>query len=382
MKRQQWDVFCNVIDNYGDIGIAWRLAHQIAHEYGQTVRLWVDDMQSFARIEPMLDATQAQQMLEGVEIRHWPRAFPHKVDAADIVIEAFGCTLPEPYVTAMAARSRKPVWVNLEYLSAEDWIEGCHALPSPHPRLALTKWFFFPGFSEQSGGLICEAGLFARRDAWQADLAGQQAYWHSLGLAPRQSGELIVSLFTYESPAVGDWLQACAMGAQAVRVMVPHGRVIADVARLFGRDTLMAGETLSLGSLTVHVLPFSEQSEYDKLLWSCDFNIVRGEDSFMRAQWAARPFLWHIYPQDEDAHIVKLDAFLQRYSQSLSTPARQALTNCAHGWNRGTGMADAWMALQEYLPELAGHARIWPQQALGRSSLAARLVQMIEKQLQ
>lgn len=382
MKRQQWDVFCNVIDNYGDIGIAWRLAHQIAHEYEQTVRLWVDDMQSFARIEPMLDATLAQQMLEGVEIRHWPRTFPHQVQAADIVIEAFGCTLPEPYITAMAARSRKPVWVNLEYLSAEDWIEGCHALPSPHPRLALTKWFFFPGFSEQSGGLICEAGLFARRDAWQADLAGQQAYWHRLGLAPRQPDELIISLFTYESPAVGDWLQACAHGTQAVRVMVPHGRVIADVARLFGRDTLMAGETLSLGSLTVHVLPFSEQSEYDQLLWSCDFNIVRGEDSFMRAQWAARPFLWHIYPQDEDAHIVKLDAFLQRYSHSLSPAARQALTHSAHSWNRGIGMANAWAALQEYLPELARHARIWPQQALGRSALAARLVQMIEKQLQ
>ncbi|MGL6071268.1 elongation factor P maturation arginine rhamnosyltransferase EarP, partial [Craterilacuibacter sp.] len=158
MKRQHWDLFCNVIDNYGDIGIAWRVAHQIAHEYGQTVRLWVDDMASFARIEPMLSATRPMQMLEEVEIRHWPREFPADVAVADIVIEAFGCALPETYLTAMAAREQKPVWVNLEYLSAEDWIEGCHALPSPHPRLPLTKWFFFPGFSEKSGGLICEAG--------------------------------------------------------------------------------------------------------------------------------------------------------------------------------------------------------------------------------
>ncbi|MGL6071057.1 elongation factor P maturation arginine rhamnosyltransferase EarP, partial [Craterilacuibacter sp.] len=166
------------------------------------------------------------------------------------------------------------------------------------------------------------------------------------------------------------------------RVMVPHGRVLPDVAAALGRDTLAEGDTLSLGALTVHVLPFCEQGEYDKLLWSCDFNIVRGEDSFMRAQWAARPFLWHIYPQDENAHIIKLDAFLTRYTAAMDEASRDVLQRAAHAWNLEQDIARSWGEMTENWPQLALHASNWPQRALGSSSLSARLVQMVEKQLQ
>ena len=45
--RLAWDIFCTVIDNYGDIGICWRLARQLRVDDGQRVRLWVDDLTSF-----------------------------------------------------------------------------------------------------------------------------------------------------------------------------------------------------------------------------------------------------------------------------------------------------------------------------------------------
>ena len=45
-----WDIFCTVVDNYGDIGVCWRLARQLAAEHGFAVRLWVDDLASFARL--------------------------------------------------------------------------------------------------------------------------------------------------------------------------------------------------------------------------------------------------------------------------------------------------------------------------------------------
>ena len=151
-KVQECDIFCNVIDNYGDIGVSWRLARQLANEYGLTVRLWVDDLASLARLCPEADDTLAQQLCRGVEVRHWGEDFS-VVRAADLVIEAFGCRLPQAYLDAMAAQHT--VWVNLEYLSAEDWVAGCHKLPSPRP--PLTRYFFFPGFTRETGGLLLES---------------------------------------------------------------------------------------------------------------------------------------------------------------------------------------------------------------------------------
>ncbi|MBI3145902.1 MAG: elongation factor P maturation arginine rhamnosyltransferase EarP [Pseudogulbenkiania sp.] len=379
---RHWDIFCIVIDNYGDIGVTWRLARQLQREFGQNVRLWVEDLASFARLCPGLDPERDEQQQHGITLRRWPKAFPDGITAADVVIEAFGCELPEAYLASMAARPVKPVWLNLEYLSAEDWVAGCHGLPSPHPRLPLTKYFFFPGFTEQTGGLICEDGLLAERARWQTDAAAQAAYWRALGVPLREEGEWRVSLFSYDTPAAGELLQAWAAGSQPVRVLVPEGKVLGDVAGVFGEETLQAGDVRQLGAMAVHVLPFTDQPGYDRLLWSCDLNIVRGEDSFVRAQWAARPLLWHIYRQDEDAHLVKLDAFLSHYGATLSADARAALFAASHAWNLGQGMAAAWAGLAPHLAELRQHAEAWPERALGRAGLASRLVQMVENKLQ
>src|SRR4029078_8068955 len=111
----------------------------------------------------------------------WPQAA-----RGDVFIEAFGCGLPSSYLDAMIALAAQPVWINLEYLSAESWIESSHGLVSRHPRLPLQRHFYFPGFTPQSGGLLREAGLLARRDAFQKDPAGRAAVWSALGLPARQ----------------------------------------------------------------------------------------------------------------------------------------------------------------------------------------------------
>jgi uncharacterized repeat protein (TIGR03837 family) len=66
----------------------------------------------------------------------------------------------------------------------------------------------------------------------------------------------------------------------------------------------------SRSRLAIHFLPLLAQPDFDHLLWSCDLNFVRGEDSLVRALWAGKPLAWHIYPQDDAAHHVKLSAFL------------------------------------------------------------------------
>ncbi|MEQ6291791.1 elongation factor P maturation arginine rhamnosyltransferase EarP [Vogesella sp. GCM10023246] len=383
MPRLRWDIFCTVIDNFGDIGVTWRLARQLAAEHAADITLWVDDLASFARIAPALDPTLATQMLGDIHIRRWDKPFTSDFTPADVVIEAFACELPASYQQAMAARARKPVWLNLEYLSAEDWVAGCHGMASPHPRLALTKYFFFPGFGANTGGLLCEGCLLAARDAWQADRAAQDAYWQARGVPPCPAGGLRISLFAYDTPAAAQWSATLAAGTPPVQLLVPHGRVLSDVLAGIGiSQPGHAGDVYQHGALSIYVLPMSDQDGYDRLLWSCDVNIVRGEDSFVRAQWAGRPFAWHIYRQDEDAHMEKLQAFLQHYLADVAAPTADAIRSFNLGWNRDHLPAEAWPQLLAALPAWQAHATRWPQQQLAHGDLATNLVQFTKKQLQ
>ena len=370
--KVDWDIFCTVVDNYGDIGVTWRLARQLVAEHHCSVRLWVDDLRAFERLCPELDIHAARQWQQGVEVCHWP-AHWQPTDAADVVIAAFACQLPGAYMEAMAARETTPLWMNLDYLSAEDWIVGCHGLPSVKHK-HVQKYFFFPGFQAGTGGLLRERDLLLRREQFQADPHARQAFLQGLGVERAEGAELI-SLFAYENAGLADWLDVMAAGAQATHLLVPEGRILGDVSRWLGVDGLSVGAREVRGALTVQVLPFIRQDQYDLLLWSCDFNAVRGEDSFVRAQWAARPMMWHIYQQEEDIHLDKLEAFLALYTQRLSPAARTALEGLWRAWNTGEGMAPAWVAAREHWPELQNHAQAWCLQQALQADLAAALVQ-------
>lgn len=369
--KASWDIFCVVVDNYGDIGVTWRLARQLVAEHGQRVRLWVDDLDTFARLCPGSSATASQQWHDGVDVRHW---LPEWSDAepADVVIEAFACQLPSAYIEAMAISERRILWLNLEYLSAEDWVVGCHALPSMQPD-GLQKYFFFPGFEQGTGGLIREGDLMARREAFQRDPTLREAFLQSLDLAA-EPGARLLSLFAYENQAVTGWLDALAADTRPTQLLVPEGRVLGDVARWLGAEQLRAGDRYARGALQIAVLPFMTQNEYDMLLWCCDFNAVRGEESFIRAQWAGRPLVWHIYPQEEDAHWVKLNAFLELYLCDLAPAAAAALKNFWHAWNKGGGNGAAWSDLLCHEVELIVHAERWTHKQVANGDLAGKLV--------
>lgn len=379
-KPATCDIFCTVVDNYGDIGVCWRLARQLAQEHSVAVRLWVDDLFSLQRLCPAVDPTLAEQVPEGIAVRHWTLVFP-EVEPAELVIEAFACELPERYVLAMAGQQQKPVWINLEYLSAENWVADCHKLPSPHPRLPLMKYFFFPGFTPQTGGLLLEHDLLARRDAFQGDAQAVAVYWQSLGLDAPQADELRVSLFSYENPALPDLLRAWEQGSQPVTCLLPEGRALPQLAEYFGKvqgastgsGQGRAGDIWQRGNLRVHVLPFVAQERYDELLWACDVNFVRGEDSFVRAQWAGRPLVWHIYPQHDGVHMQKLRAFMDLYCAGLEPDAAQALRSLWEGWNGEPAGVSAWNDFQGHGSVLQQRAQTWAQQLSG-NNLALNLL--------
>jgi len=373
----RWDIFCKVIDNFGDAGVCWRLARQLAAEHGARVRLWIDRPET-------LDALRAGLAVAGIEVRQWDEAALH-ADPGEVVVEAFGAPVPESWLAAMAGSARAPVWINLEYLSAEDWVEGCHGLPSPHPRLPLTQWFFYPGFTERTGGLLREADLLARRDAFQAG-AGPASLWRKLGIAPPPEAALRLSLFAYETEGLPELLDAWASGDQPLWCAVPEGRVSQQLRAWAGAPLLPSDTPFRRGALTLQSLPFVSQDDYDALLWACDLNFVRGEDSFVRAQWAARPFIWQIYRQDEDTHIEKLEAFLDRCTAGLAEPAAIALRAFHAEWNPAAdhsapGPENGWPALVSALPELRIHAMRWCEDQAQRTDLATTLADFAKSKL-
>ncbi len=370
--RVTWDIFCTVVDNFGDIGVTWRLARQLVAEHQCAVRLWVDDLRAFERLCPAIQVDAARQWQQGVEVCRWQGEW-QPTASADVVIAAFACQLPDAYLEAMAAREQAPLWLNLDYLSAEDWVVGCHGLPSLKHK-NVQKYFFFPGFQAGTGGLLREGGLLVQREAFQADAAARSVFLASLGVVPAPDARL-VSLFAYENTGLASWLDAMATGGTPTHLLVPEGRVLADVLRWLDLEQMTPGMVQVRGALTLQVLPFVPQDDYDRLLWSCDFNAVRGEDSFVRAQWAARPMLWHIYRQEDDIHLDKLEAFLHLYTAGLSPDARLALQGLWRAWNVGGEMAGHWREAERHWQEWFEHAERWCLEQASRPDLAAALVQ-------
>jgi uncharacterized repeat protein (TIGR03837 family) len=296
-----WDIFCKVIDNHGDIGVCWRLSSQLAAR-GQTVRLRVDEDSALTWMAP--------GGCPGVQVLPW-HAPAQPFEPGDVVIEAFGCELPDAFQAAIAAgsraRKRQPAWINLEYLTAEPFAERSHGLASPvlaGPAAGLTKYFYYPGFTPGTGGLLREHDLLERRAGFD------RARWlASLGI-DGADGCSLVSLFCYEPPAVDELLTQFAAGPAPARMLVTAGRAAAAVRAALERKDEVDPRWNGPARLTISWLPLLSQREFDHLLWACDLNFVRGEDSLVRALWAGKPLVWQIYPQDDGAHHRKLTAFL------------------------------------------------------------------------
>ena len=361
-RRRQWDIFCKVIDNFGDIGVCWRLSTDLAAR-GEQVRLWVDDASALNWMAPLGAA--------GVEVLPWMQSVESTTVAAllakqpgDVLVEAFGCDIPPEFLALWVAQPAQiqpaRCWLNLEYLSAESYVERCHAMPSlvSHgPAAGWTKWFFYPGFTPKTGGLLREPGLLQR----MAD-AGAQAEQQ------RDSSRLRVSLFCYEPPALAallaEWSRQ-GLAGQPVELLVTAGRPTQAVKAVLGQLKVDPER------IKITWLPLLSQTEFDLLLWRCDLNFVRGEDSVLRALWAGKPFVWSIYPQDDGAHLLKLEAFLQR----LETPA--SLKAFHRAWNTAGEKLVAPSAAD--LTDWRQHATAARAALLGQEDMTSRLLQFVAK---
>jgi uncharacterized repeat protein (TIGR03837 family) len=390
----RWDIFCRVVDNFGDAAICWRLARQLANEYSLTVRLWIDQPQALSRLVP---GARPGQVQDRVSIECWrdddPRlSGPEPEQLADVVIAGFACDLPAGYRRAMT--SRRPVWINLDYLSAQAWVDTHHGLPSPKSD-GLIEYFFFPGFTPESGGLLREADLIERCERFDRDPTAKIDFLRSLGVEA-EPGDRFISVFSYPDSPVAELIDR--IKAQPHPPEVPKGPEGTNGKNgTNGRWRLLIPEGIApeltdgrpdgpqVGPLDDHSfsrLPFLTQADYDRLLWCCDLNCVRGEDSFVRALWSGRPLIWQAYRQADNAHQPKLEAFLDRWRDAATVPQTAAhVWRSAHvAWNAApdpssrTLIASALQPMLDQLPILAAGAHRWRSAQLEQTDLASRLV--------
>lgn len=348
----RWDIFCRVIDNFGDIGVAWRLATNLASR-GQQVRLWVDDASALRWMAPQ--GQQGVDVIEGFNSAH-------STEPADVVIETFGCELPASFLARMAVRPQAPVWINLEYLSAEPYVLRSHGLRSPQsagPAAGLDKWFFYPGFTAGTGGLLREPGLIERLR--RHDLSDRHAWLRQRGWAP-QGDERVVMLFCYDIARGPEWLTSIT--THPTLLLVCSGAVQMElISRPLPPHVRMIG------------LPWLDQPDFDALLCCADLNVVRGEDSFVRAMWAGRPFIWQIYRQADGAHAAKLDAFMAQFCRAMPCPTGADIQALWRAWNH----LGPWPSEPPNLDAWGHLSMAWRSNLLGQIDLCTQLIEFAAK---
>lgn len=367
-SMQRYAIFCTVIDNYGDIGTTWRLAQQLLR-HNKQVELWVDNLQALQKLVPQTNPKHIKQQLSGILVQHW-RNIPEFTQVADVVIEAFACTLPENYRQAMLAHGS--ICINLEYFSCEAWIQGCHGLRS-FQQDGLKKYFFFPGIQNNTGGLLYEKNLLSEQQLFQS-VHTQQVWCQQWQIPIPRTNAIKISLFGYENIALADLLQKLSQHPQPIDAYLPISKLCHYLNTLFPEAQIQAGETLILGQLQLHLIDFLPQKEFDYLLWLCDLNFVRGEDSLGRALLAAKPVVWHIYPTEDNAHWEKLTAFIEAYEMPKS------LHELNISWNQQTSCHTLATVLSE-CSDLKQHATVVQAKILSLGELSTNLVSFIESKV-
>lgn len=344
------DLFCQVVDNYGDIGVCWRLAQQLNESY--PVRLWVDDLSAFARIEHHIDPTATTQIVNTITVLSWELA--SKLQPAPIVIEAFGCDLPADYLGQMPQHTQ--LWLNLEYLSAETWVEELHLLPSPQPN-GISKYFFFPGFTAKTGGLLRPSSYNS------ASTSTALPAWQSMGLSAPTT-DRIAFVFPYPNAPLSVLYEALAQHPESWTVLLAATAPDPQLS------------SYQKERLTIQRLGFIQQADFDALMDYADLNIMRGEDSFVRAIWAAKPFIWQPYLQEQNTHLEKLQAWLTH------TPFDRAIQQLIYDWSSLQLNADQLLNHLLHLSDWQQQCRNYAHNLCLQDNLATQLIAFCSQKCQ
>ncbi len=387
-SRPKWDLFCIVVDNFGDIGVTWRLAKEISRK-GKEVRIFLDKVCVLSKIENSINPElKIQTTSDNITIIQWNSQTDFKkINPADVIVEMFACSLPNDYIQQI---KDKNLWINLEYLSAENWVEDCHGMKSMEQ--GKIKYFFFPGFSKKTGGINFESDQITKSYHHSKEI--DNIFSITEGFKQPNKNQLLISAFTYENANMAQIIckfdYTKLFKSYSPVFIVPESiflnyllsnfkKLINIIPTEFSPNNKVKVYQCNNQAIIIST-PMVSQNDYDEILRRCNLNFIRGEDSFIRAQMAEKPFIWHIYPQDENAHIEKLQAFIEKYTKEFSNEDRENYENLSIKFNQ-TGEIDL---LKEYshiinrLDIIKAPIINWRNSLINNGSLAFNLIKFAE----
>lgn len=314
MKVNSIDIFCEIIDNFGDIGVVYRISKELKKIFQNVrIRMVLNRLEEFKAINKKVKDIDFQE-IDGLicVTEKYVKENAETFGTADVFIEAFGCNVPEEYIKR--AKENSKLWINLEYLSGEKWIEDFHLCESLIDSKTLKKIFYMPGFSEKSGGVIIDSGFLERKEYGKNNREEVlKKYFPNVDIKDK----LIGTVFSYEKNF--DNLLEVLKDYKRETFLILMGektqKSFSEILQKKLRENF--GKIIKYGKITMMYADFLSQEEYEEVISAADFNFTRGEDSFVRGILLEKPFMWHIYLQEEKAHMDKIKAFTERFRESV-----------------------------------------------------------------
>ncbi|TDT68027.1 putative repeat protein (TIGR03837 family) [Hypnocyclicus thermotrophus] len=286
-------IFCNVIDNYGDIGFVFRLARQLHKRNDKLeIKVFLNNLKSFNKINKNISINKTQQKLGNILYIDINKVDYFEIEKSEIVIEAFGCDIDESY---FENNNKTKLIINLEYLNIEEWTKDYHLMPSYSGYNNIKKYFFMPGIEEGTGGIISD---------FEIPIYSKKYFFNNELKLDINIENKIITIFTYEFN-FDNLMKYLKKQKQNYTLL------------LFGEKTqkYFRGLDKKIDNIDLIFMNYLSQEDFDKVLYFSDYNLVRGEESFVRAILAGKPFLWHAYCQEELEHLNKISGFLQIISK-------------------------------------------------------------------
>lgn len=408
-------LLCKVVDNFGDIGVVYRLARALTDlskrgeslplvgtslpptpSAGDTpatppklnLRIIADNLESFRLLCPQIDPSKEEQTVNDWQIYNWNaettclNAFRKKQPR--IIIECFQCGRPEWLETLLFTEKVPDVVhiIMLDYLTAEDYAETFHKLKSLTRSARVQKVNFMPGFTAKTGGLILDKPFIKALKAREnSDVAKNE----SIGNCNSKESFNAV-FFSYPR----DWTPA-VQALQKFSIKKLNCKLNMLLARGAGHESFLnaykncaAGKNSAEEPLfTLTELNFLPQTEWDALLTRTPLLFIRGEDSLSRACLCGVPFVWHAYPQTEEYQLVKVQALLERMRPHFNPEAFKCVEHCWQIYNTTNSSAkDLEESLSTFLnaySELKSGFSDFSASLLQNGDLATHILEFIKE---
>ena len=293
-------VLCKVVDNFGDIGVVWRLCCQLSNQIKKEnltskINLIVDDLASFNKICNSVDFSKSFQVVDEINVYNWndeklcyDEFSKNDGENLSVILEVFQCGRPAwmEKILFEDKLNRTVQIIMIDYLTAEKYAEDFHCLQSLTRSSKVQKVNFMPGFTKKTGGLIIDS-------EWEH-------------FCDYQNNKTLLC-FTYDR----NWnalANACKKSQYIEKVLIAPGKGFDSLKKSFYSNFIKDS------NLKIEELSFMNQNEWDKMLKNCGVLFIRGEESMSRACLSGIPFVWHAYPQSNEYQLIKVRALLERMS--------------------------------------------------------------------